>query len=204
MKIYHGTSLSVHAVVKHLVDAPDRTVTVQNSLKVSARTTPLKDHRFRVIENEGFGFRKILIYEAENNEGKVLSWRYYLDCRPVNLPNVDAVRWYIFDHRTSKLVQCLHLNDFIDGDFYFCRHHYRHLYASQSGSHRDRSLQYHDFERKAERLRRHKRKLRLRYAGQPTRTAKRLEYYDERSQHYEEQSMYYLALFVKALEDRRK
>lgn len=190
MNITAQKGLSVNRLVKVLLER------IEEDVHAEINTTDGKTHYFRLVKNEGCGVPYFLIYTADNDEGESLTFRHYITCRSSNLPGVTAKRWYILHSRKDRLVQKLHIHSFRNGVFFCVRHDYNHLYTSQTLSRRDRSFQFHDFERKRKELINSKQKLRLEYAGQTTRTAKRLEYLQERIDHYNELSGFYLMNFV--------
>ena len=195
MKVEAHLGISVNRIVKALRSQPDREAkaTIRTGLVSRFHETPIKDHIFTCPAEH------ILHYSSEDDDGNILTWRHFIERVPSNLPNVEASRYYIYHPRTGKYVQKLHLKEFANGVFYYCRHDYKHLYESQCLSRRDRTLQYHEYERKIRRLKERKKKLRLMYDGNPTRTAKMLAYYEDRHDHYEYLATLQLMAFCERL-----
>lgn len=145
-----------------------------------------------------------LFYETEDDEGNIRKVFYIPVFLPSNLPGVKADVLYLKCvglKAYGKLFTKLYLKAFTTGTFFCSRHHYRHIYECQEDWLGNREVRrMHRYNRRIDALIDSKKKWRWKYGGKTTRTAERLEAYQQKSDEAGYQSLLQLQVWI----DRHK
>ena len=180
MTLDYNQSISISKLIKALIATGNPTKKQSLANKITIGGEPLSPHSFRLDDS-----LTVLTYEVERHNGETFVQNWYLETSLSNLPNnKKSVRYYLISR--GRRIAKLHCYAFTDCVCLFSRHDYKHIYRSQSYSKQQRGLKHHDYRRKIESLVNSKKKLTLKYQGKPTRTAKRLNYYEEQEEYYDD------------------